>query len=94
MKYENVVVQNQETDFAFIRRLARYSDTNFWVNDINDDRCILCLDDTNGNNKEIILTKDDIRASKKKEFVKVAANGIVNGLELKIYRTRSYCKNW
>lgn len=68
MKYENVVVQNQETDFAFIRRLARYSDTNFWVNDINDDRCILCLDDTNGNNKENILTKDDIRASKKKRI--------------------------
>lgn len=66
MKYENVVVQNQETDFNFIRRLADYGDVNFWVNDISDDKCILCIDDTNGNNKEIPLDRKDIIASKKK----------------------------
>lgn len=65
-KYENVVVQNQETDFNFIRRLADYSGTNFWVNDISDDKCILCIDDTNGNNKEITLERNNIIASKKK----------------------------
>lgn len=65
-KYENVVVQNQETDFNFIRRLADYSGTNFWVNDISDDKCILCIDDTNGNDKEITLERNNIIASKKK----------------------------
>ena len=67
IKYENIIVQNQETDFAFIRRLANYSRTNFWINDIDNNKCILYLDDTNGNNKEIVLTKDDILTSKKKK---------------------------
>lgn len=70
IKYENIIVQNQETDFAFIRRLANYSRTNFWINDIDNNKCILYLDDTNGNNKEIVLTKDDILTSKRKSVCK------------------------
>ena len=48
--YKNILVQNQETDFEFINRLARYANKKVWINDTKAGQIVLkvadCADDT------------------------------------------------
>lgn len=39
--YKNVLVQNEETDFAFIKRMAQYGDIDVWVMDTREKPVIL-----------------------------------------------------
>lgn len=69
-KYEKILLQNQETDFEFIKRLADYCGTRLWVVDTRQGKAALtvghCLEDS-----EHRLSQEDIffcRASRKKNL--------------------------
>ena len=58
-KYEKILLQNQETDFEFIKRLANYCGTRLWVVDTRQGKAALtvghCLEDS-----EHRLSSEDI----------------------------------
>lgn len=69
-KYEKILLQNQETDFEFVKRLANYCGTRLWVVDTRQGKAALtvshCLEDS-----EHRLSQEDIffcRTSHKKNL--------------------------
>ncbi|MBR4152763.1 MAG: hypothetical protein IKT98_07375 [Selenomonadaceae bacterium] len=69
-KYEKILLQNQETDFEFIKRLANYCGTRLWVVDTRQGKAALtvgyCLEDS-----EHRLSPEDIffcRTGRKKNL--------------------------
>ena len=61
--YEPVVVQSEETDFAFIRRMAAYCQKNLWVGDVFENKVVIAIGDANINKQEIVIGNDEIIAS-------------------------------
>ncbi len=69
-KYEKILLQNQETDFEFIKRLANYCGTRLWIIDTRQGKASFtvghCLEDS-----EHRLSQEDIffcRTSQKKNL--------------------------
>lgn len=65
--YEAVAVQSQETDFAFIQRIAACCQTHLWVNDVFADKVIIAIDDVNINQRVMKIENEEIIASKYKQ---------------------------
>lgn len=44
-KYKNIILQNQETDFEFMKRLAKYARLKIWINDTKQGQIVLKIAD-------------------------------------------------
>jgi len=93
-KAVNTVIQNNETDFSFLKKLAKKLDLKVFVNDTNKNDITICIDE-NLNSKEQSIAEEnvitiDYEISEASEMINCQTNSFIDLGTTVDYRGFSY----